>query len=292
MPDWPELFAALRQYDVFADDSLRPHSVGGGDIASAWRVDAGTQTIFLKTAAAASIGVFEGEAEGLDELRQAGAVRVPGHIACGTAGFSSFLALEWIVAEPPGESEERLLGRALAAQHRCCKDRFGWHRDNTIGSTPQHNRWSDDWVTFFTDQRLGFQLRLAADKGFGGELQSGGATLLASCGRFFADYRPDSSLLHGDLWGGNWTASGGQPVIFDPAVYYGDRETDIAMTRLFGGFGPAFYRAYEDAWPLPAGHESRLRLYQLYHVLNHLNLFGRSYLGRALALLRELNRIR
>ena len=109
---------------------------------------------------------------------------------------------------------------------------------------------------------------------------------------FFHDYVPQPSLLHGDLWAGNYAAVDGVPVIFDPAVYYGDRETDIAMTRLFGGFGEAFYDAYTRSWPLQPGHESRLELYQLYHVLNHLNLFGAGYLGRALELLRSLNRAR
>ena len=290
MPEWPAIFAALRRYDLIVGEAARPRPVGGGDISSAWYVDAGTQAIFLKTAPAASIDVFKGEAAGLDELRNANAVRVPELVACDTAGPHAFLALEWIDSEPPGAAEATLLGAALAAQHRCSKEQYGWHRDNTIGATPQRNRWCDDWVTFFSDHRLGFQLRLAADNGYRGELQAEGAALLGQCGRFFSGYTPASSLLHGDLWGGNWTASGDQPVIFDPAVYYGDRETDIAMTRLFGGFGEAFYRAYSESWPLAAGHESRLGLYQLYHVLNHLNLFGRSYLGRALALIRELNR--
>ena len=112
---------------------------------------------------------------------------------------------------------------------------------------------------------------------------------MSELGHFFTDYWPEASLLHGDLWGGNWASASGQPVIFDPAVYYGDRESDIAMTKLFGGFGAAFYRAYEGAWPLAAGSEQRILLYQLYHVLNHLNLFGRSYLGRALGLIRSLS---
>jgi fructosamine-3-kinase len=109
--------------------------------------------------------------------------------------------------------------------------------------------------------------------------------------RLLVGHEPAASLLHGDLWSGNWAAVAGRPVIFDPAVYYGDRETDLAMTRLFGGFGRAFYQAYEEAWPLPEGHEERLMLYKLYHVLNHLNLFGTPWLGQALHLLRQLNRL-
>jgi fructosamine-3-kinase len=129
---------------------------------------------------------------------------------------------------------------------------------------------------------------LAAENGFTGELQQEGDRLLSNLGQFFDGYWPEASLLHGDLWGGNWASSGGEPVIFDPAVYYGDRESDIAMTKLFGGFSAEFYRAYEEAWPLAAGNEKRILLYQLYHVLNHLNLFGQSYLGRALRIIRSL----
>jgi len=135
---------------------------------------------------------------------------------------------------------------------------------------------------------LAFQFRLAAENGFVGELQEQGARLLKRLPVYFEDGAVAASLLHGDLWGGNWAACAGQPVIFDPAVYFGDRETDLAMTRLFGGFGPAFYDAYESNWPLPDGHHERSLLYQLYHVLNHLNLFGSAYLGRAMRLIDEL----
>ena len=131
-------------------------------------------------------------------------------------------------------------------------------------------------------------LALAAGNGYGGDIAGLGARLAAKLPEFFDGYTPDASLLHGDLWGGNWGAVAGEPVMFDPAVYYGDRETDIAMTMVFGGFGRAFYEAYESSWPMAAGHEQRLRLYQLYHILNHLNLFGRSYLGRAIDLMKSL----
>ena len=173
--------------------------------------------------------------------------------------------------------------------HHCGKDRFGWHRDNTIGLTPQHNHWGDVWVDFFRQHRLEFQLQLAERNGFAGELQTEGRRLSENLESLFEDYKPAASLLHGDLWGGNWASSNGEPVIFDPAVYFGDRETDIAMTQLFGGFGRDFYSAYQESWPMEAGHEDRLKLYQLYHVLNHLNLFGSGYLGRSMQLIRDLN---
>jgi len=288
MPQWQNLFTALREHDirVSADDMPRP--VGGGDISSAWRIRTENSAVFLKTGPASALDMFQAEADGLRELAKADAVRVPKVLGCIYSGKESLLALEWIDFELASVSAEWILGRNLAKLHHYSADRFGWQRDNTIGSTPQHNAWSDDWVQFLKEYRIGFQLELAAKNGFTGELQELGARLLDNIGAYFSDYWPEASLLHGDLWGGNWATSDSVPVIYDPAVYYGDRETDIAMTKLFGGFGPAFYEAYEDAWPLAAGSAERERLYQLYHVLNHLNIFGAAYLGRAEGIMRDL----
>jgi fructosamine-3-kinase len=182
-----------------------------------------------------------------------------------------------------------LLGEQLARQHRATRAAFGWDRDNTIGSTPQLNAWADDWVGFFRERRLRYQLSLAGANGHGARLQKRGDLLLANVGAFFTSYTPVPALLHGDLWGGNrMTDVQGRPVIVDPAVYYGDREADLAMTKLFGGFGAAFYAAYQGAWSLDAGATVRQDLYNLYHVLNHLNLFGEGYLGQSLALIDRL----
>lgn len=288
MPQWQSLFSVLREHDVNVSAQDMPRPVGGGDISSAWRIHADNQPVFLKTGSAESYDMFLAEAEGLRELEKAGAIRVPKVLGCVASGNESMLALEWIDFEIAGGDTERKLGVQLAKQHHVCLDRFGWSRDNTIGATPQRNDWSDDWVKFFGEQRLGYQLDLAAKNGYRGELQIDGRTLLDNLGYFYSEYWPEASLLHGDLWGGNWAAAGGEPVIFDPAVYYGDRESDIAMTRLFGGFGESFYEAYADAWPMASGHKERILLYQLYHVLNHLNLFGPGYLGRAQDIVRQL----
>ena len=244
--------------------------------------------LFTKTAAASAFDMFDAEAEGLRELAATKTVRVPEVVACAVDVDKAFISLEWIDFEPASTATERLLGEQLAALHRCTADRFGWHRDNTIGLTPQRNTWTNDWIRFFREQRLEYQFSLAASNGFTGELQDLGEQLLDNLDAFFVDYEPAPSLLHGDLWGGNWGVTNGQPIIFDPAVHYGDRECDIAMTKLFGGFGQAFYEAYQSAWPLADGHDARLTLYQLYHVLNHLNLFGVSYLARAIQLMRSL----
>lgn len=166
---------------------------------------------------------------------------------------------------------------------------FGWNRDNTIGSTPQPNTPTQEWIDFWRDRRLGFQLELAARNGLPGECERQGRALLGRLERYFDGYRPEPSLLHGDLWGGNWgTTPDGVPYIYDPAVYFGDREADLAMTRLFGGFGESFYEGYQAAWPLPPGWERRVPLYKLYHLLNHFNLFGTGYLGQIEGALAEL----
>ncbi len=288
MPDWSVINRALRAAGRRVGDDARPRPVGGGDISAAWRLDAADGPVFLKTGPASSYEMFSAEAEGLAELAAADAIRVPEVVAFGVAGDTAYAAFEWLDFGRPGPDTERKLGERLAALHRTTRQRFGWHRDNTIGLTPQPNDRTDDWVTFLRDQRLGFQLRLAADNGYTGALQERGGRLLDRLGVYFEGYAPRASLLHGDLWGGNWGSCDGEPVVFDPAVYYGDRESDLAMTRLFGGFGRAFYDAYEAAWPLAPGHRERNDLYQLYHVLNHLNLFGSGYLGRARDLISKL----
>lgn len=232
--------------------------------------------------------MFEAEADGLNELRAAGEVRVPEVIDVGVMNGQAYIDIEKLALEPTNPDIEQRFGVQLAALHRHTQDQYGWFRDNTIGMTPQHNELSDDWVGFFREHRLGFQLELAAKNGYGADVTEPGRRLADRLPLLFEGYAPQASLLHGDLWGGNWGAVAGEPVMFDPAVYFGDRETDIAMTMVFGGFGRAFYEAYESSWPMAPGHEQRLKLYQLYHILNHLNLFGRSYLGRAVDLMRSL----
>jgi protein-ribulosamine 3-kinase len=256
--------------------------VGGGSIHRCVRWHGEGGDAFVKLAAADTLPAFEAEAEGLQALAEAGALRVPAVLAVGAAGGHALLALEWLDFQAAAGSDGALqaqLGERLAMQHRMTAPRFGWHRDNTIGATPQQNAWDDDWVRFFCERRLGVQLDLAARNGLGPYGVDRGRDLAERCGAFFSSHRPVPSLLHGDLWGGNWgsVAGMGEPAVFDPAVYYGDREADLAMTRLFGGFGPRFYAAYQSAWPLDQAAGTRRTLYNLYHVLNHFNLFGGGY---------------
>ena len=263
--------------------------VAGGSINRCYRWTSGSGPVFVKVAAGAAGSMLEAEAAGLAELARAGAVRVPRVLACGRAGTSAVLALEWLEAGAATDESEERLGLQLAAQHQVSAPGHGWWRDNTIGSTPQANGGLASWPEFFRERRLRPQLALAVTRGFAALLEGPGERLLAGVGALLGTHRPAASLLHGDLWGGNWLATlDGAPVIFDPAVYYGDRETDLAMTQLFGGFGPRFYQAYAATAPLPPGAELRRELYNLYHVLNHANLFGESYARRARSMIERL----
>ena len=264
-------------------------SVGGGSINSCARFESAIGPLFVKHGDASGLAMFQAEADGLRELAKACAVRVPKVLAVSEHDGMAFLALEWIDLRGGAPGSEKKLGELLAAQHRVTREKFGWHRDNTIGSTPQSNHEAADWEAFLREQRLRPQLKLAKSNGAGADLIDSGERLCERLGCFFTDYRPAPSLLHGDLWGGNWGSDpNGQPVLFDPAVYFGDREADLAMTRLFGGFGAAFYSAYQSVWPLDAAASTRVTLYNLYHVLNHFNLFGGGYLRQALAMTQRL----
>ncbi len=262
-------------------------AVGGGCINQAYVIEGVGRRYFVKINSTEHAGMFEAEARGLAELESARALRVPHPIAVGSADGEAFLVLEHLQLGGSGDMAE--MGRRLALQHRKTAAAFGWSRDNTIGSTPQINTQAGDWQAFLREHRFGYQLRLAAQNGLGMRIQRLGDELLARLEGFFPGYRPLSSLLHGDLWGGNAAFSpAGEPVVFDPAVYYGDREADLAMTELFGGFGAGFYAAYREAWPLDPGYAARKTLYNLYHILNHANLFGGGYVGQAENMMQRL----
>lgn len=264
--------------------------VGGGCINDAWTLADRDRRFFVKLNRADQLEMFVAEAAGLDEIRRSGAVRVPTPVCCGVAGSQGYLVLEHLdLSGSGGTAADEALGRGLAALHRVTQAVYGWHIDNTIGSTPQHNRQDSEWIRFWGTHRLGFQLELAVMNGWNG-LRDKGERLIEALPALLPT-RPPASLLHGDLWSGNHAfLRNNTPVIFDPAVYYGDRETDLAMTELFGGFSARFHDAYRETWPLEPGYEIRKTVYNLYHVLNHLNLFGRSYLGQAERMIASLLR--
>ncbi len=282
---WAAIRAELADTAGILIDPERRRQLGGGCINEAWRVEGDPAPVFVKLNRAGLADMFAAEADGLRAILDSGSVRVPRPLCTGVAGDRAYLVLEYLAFGRGNGAAMVTLGRQLAAMHRTTAPAFGWHRDNTIGSTPQVNDWTGDWVEFLRVHRLGYQYELAAANGFGGELSRLGERLLAALDGFFSDHRPQPSLLHGDLWSGNQgVLASGEPVVFDPAVYHGDREADLAMTELFGGFGADFQAAYREAWPLDAGYGVRKVLYNLYHVLNHLNLFGGGYHGQALSM--------
>jgi len=264
-------------------------AVGGGCINECHVVRGRGRPFFVKLNSPDKADMFAAEAAGLEEIGRSGTVRVPQPVCRGASPAASWIVLEHLELRPVDAQAMRALGRNLARLHRVTRDRYGWDRDNTIGSTPQPNNPVDGWIAFWRERRLGYQLRLAAANGHDGRLTASGKRLLEKLPAFFSGYNPPPSLLHGDLWSGNAAMErGGDPVIFDPAVYYGDREADLAMTELFGGFSRSFYDAYRSEYPLDAGYATRKQLYNLYHVLNHLNLFGGGYGAQAERMIGQL----
>ena len=239
------------------------------------------QSYFVKHNDPSYLEMFRAEALGLHEIASTLTVCVAKPVCWGTTDETSYLVLNYLELSERTETQDIELGRTLAALHERHSPYFGWCRDNTVGTTPQINNPHADWAIFFRDRRLLFQLQLASDNGYHGRLQDLGHRVAEGIPELLKGYSPTPSLLHGDLWAGNCATYGKRPILFDPAVYYGDREADLAMTELFGGFSPAFYAAYKDAAPLEPGYPVRKTLYNLYHVLNHLNLAGGGYLGQA-----------
>jgi protein-ribulosamine 3-kinase len=292
----PELRAAVAEALGLAGGAAAVTAAvaaSGGCIHRVWRVTLGSGAqVFAKANAEAPADTFVCEAAGLRALAAGGELRVPRVLAVGAASGTPFLVLEHIETGRPGPSFAADFGRQLAAHHLATRHpRCGLDHDNYLGATPQPNGWMEDWCTFWRERRLGYQLELARRRGLADpELTRLGERLMARLDEWLAAV-PDEvpCLLHGDLWGGNYLVGpAGEPVVLDPAVYYGHREADLAMTRLFGGFDRAFYAAYQERWPLPPASEQRLAIYELYHLLNHLNLFGLGYRTRCLQTLRGL----
>jgi protein-ribulosamine 3-kinase len=282
MTYWPEIAAEIASitHTTFKINQLT--AVSGGCINEAYCIADDHQRYFIKINSPDNLPMFEAEAAGLKEIFNTRTIRVPTPICWGKNERHAWLVLEYLDMNHSSNRDAAALGSGLAAMHKICAEQFGWQRNNTIGATPQINTNTSNWVQFWRSNRLGYQLQLAKNNGYTGKLQKLGEQLLTELDTFFTEVSPAASLLHGDLWSGNYGFdTTGKPVLFDPAVYYGDRETDIAMTELFGGFPTAFYAAYREVYPLASGYEIRKTLYNLYHILNHLNLFGDSYLRQA-----------
>jgi fructosamine-3-kinase len=263
--------------------------VGGGSIHAAFQLDTDAGAFFLKQNTAAAAANFAAEAEGLRTLMGRSPLHVPAPIGHGTAGAQAWLLMAWLAARAPATAAWTRLGEGLAALHRHTQAQFGFHQDNYIGSLPQRNTPCTNWLEFWVAHRLQPQAALASARG---RLDTSTRTLLDRVIARLPELLPvePPALLHGDLWSGNVllsTGPDGVPAIFDPAVHYGHREADLAMTVLFGGFESEFYAAYAAHYPLVPGWRERLPLHNLYPLMVHLNLFGTGYLPQIQAVLRR-----
>lgn len=281
--------AAISRATGRAFNGRERESIAGGDINEAWRLTgADGRCFFVKSNRVGLYDTFAAEAAGLVELRQSAILRVPEPIAWERTEDTAFLVLEYIPLARANRRAMARLGEGLAEMHGIVATRHGWERDNALGETAQYNTRHADWVEFWRENRLAVMLdALTRDYP---DIARDGDRLLAVLPDLLAGHRPEASLLHGDLWGGNAAMDEqGRPVIFDPAVYYGDRETDIALTELFGGFAPTFFEAYWGAWPMTSGYrEIRRPLYQLHHLLNHARLFGGGFADQARQVMQQL----
>jgi len=282
-PDWTRL-ALLAFGQPFHSIQAKPLS--GGDIHQAWYVHTDEGLFFVKLNHAKHASLLETETHALSVIAQTHTLRCPNIIKKGSDDHQAWLWLEYLPMQSHGNNFRR--GQLLAQLHRHSASTFGWPESNFIGYTPQINTPHKDWMTFYRECRLRPQFELAQQNGASDSLVRLGERIMAQLDTWFSDYHPIPSLLHGDLWAGNSAFDHqGEPLIFDPASYYGDRETDLAMTELFGGFDTEFYRGYQAEWPLDKGYPQRKRLYQLYHVLNHFNLFGGHYAQQAAGLCQQ-----
>ena len=254
----------------------RSEPLAGGDTDSSFRITDGRLSYFVKLSLASDAPRQQAEIRGLTALSASPHIATPNIICRGIHQNHSFLVLEYLALTPGTEGDFAKLGKQLAKMHQSsCQTEYGWQYHNFIGKTPQCNSPQQNWCDFFAHQRIGYVLGLLAQQGINfGPID----TLVSQVKQRLSGHQPLAALLHGDLWSGNIGFCGATPVLFDPAVYFGDRETDLAMTELFGGFPAAFYEGYHRQWPLPEGYAQRKKLYQLYHLLNHVLLFGEQYL--------------
>jgi fructosamine-3-kinase len=284
--DWQDITTHIEQAIGQPFCLINSTPVSGGCINTAYILQSKDSSYFIKLNQAHYLSMFKAEFAGLKELHATQTIKVPQPIAYGTSSCHAFLILDYIPFISTTQQSDWQLGQQLAALHKIQQPFFGWSIDNTIGANTQVNLPSKNWLSFWRDHRLNFQLSLAITHGYGGKLIQSGEKLSESLSHFFNDYHPHPSLLHGDLWSGNAAVTtDGAPVIYDPACYYGDREADIAMTELFGRFGEQFYAGYQEIYPIDSGYSVRQHLYNLYHILNHLNLFGESYQHQAQAMI-------
>ena len=257
----------------------RIQPISGGDISTAYLLTTESERFFCKVNLdAAAFDMFQTEKAGLDAIAQTKTIVIPKILLCEKLEMGGFLLMEHIETKMASAIEMELLGHQLAELHQLtASETFGWETDNFIGSLPQSNKKYSDWAEFYTQERLLPQLKMARDGHLLASTEIPSETRLSeTCQILFPEVKP--SLLHGDLWSGNYLISkNGRPYLIDPAVYHGHHEVDIAMTKLFGGFEASFYNAYSEHFLKLGGEKERNEIYQLYYLMVHLNLFGSSY---------------
>jgi fructosamine-3-kinase len=279
-----EQISQTTQQDFICDDI---REIQAGHSHATFKVSGDHQRFVVKTNEKIYLANFEAEAEGLEHLRQSNLFKVPKVICTGVVSNHSFLVLEHVSMTDGDHNDWHKAGQSLAELHKTFSQKmYGWQSDNYIGLSPQSNHWTKKWSHFYAEQRIGFMLQLLYEKGIRlvdiDKVVDVIKTLLAG-------HTPKASMLHGDLWQGNLGFSHHKFVLFDPAFYFGDRETDLAMTELFGRFPDSFYQGYDEVWPVEHDYQYRKPIYQLYHVLNHALLFGGQYLDSAKLTLKNLD---
>ncbi len=273
---WQKISKAISQQTGQDFQLVNTRSIGGGCINQAYQLIGKGQEYFVKLNSASQVEMFAVEALGLEAMYNTDSITVPKPICWGTVENNSYLVLEYYPLGRGTKEGWQEMGRQLALLHKKgTSSRFGWQTNNTIGSTPQINDWQDNWADFFAEKRIAYQLKLANRRGSSFRHNP---DIIEHIRIYLKTHNPIPALVHGDLWSGNASfTSEGQPIIFDPACYYGDREVDLAMTELFGGYPASFYQGYQQEYPLDEGYESRKTIYNLYHIINHFNLFGGGY---------------
>ncbi|MDJ0646702.1 MAG: fructosamine kinase family protein [Flavobacteriaceae bacterium] len=279
----------IQHISQLLDEPIKDYRpVSGGDISQAFLLETTNRRCFLKVNSDKNaFEMFASERSGLEALATTKTIATPSVFHSGKIGHMTFLLMEYIESKPATSQDFEKLGRELATLHKNTSTQFGFETDNFIGSLPQQNNHHDTWVDFYSEERLIPQLELAVSKNLMSQSELPDKELMKSAlTGMFENIEP--SLLHGDLWGGNFLISlDGTPYLIDPAVYYGHHEVDIAMSRLFGGFGASFYAAYHEEFPIVSETPARIEMYQLYYLLVHLNIFGSSYSGSVKRILKR-----
>ena len=292
--DWQSIGCSLQEKLNKEIAFSQTNVVSGGDIHQSFHIQSQSpkESIFIKVNHLDAFPVLESEADSLTFIADTDSILCPTVILLGKTQEHAFLIMEYHHLISTGDDYQ--LGKQLAEMHQSSIKQqvkpYGFKNDNFIGLTAQHNQWKTNWCDFWINCRIRPQLHLAYQNGFRSQLEHHEDQLVTAITNLLNTYQPEPCLLHGDLWSGNkaFSQKTGEPIIFDPACYYGDRETDISLTRLFGGFSALFYQGYQDTWPLNPDFEQRHPLYNLYHILNHLNLFGAGYLRQSITMIDSL----